>query len=63
MCGKVDETVYHTVSECNMLAQKCINNAVVHQYDETIDHLESVCSILTSIEYKSRHDRVGHCLL
>ena len=32
------------------------------QYDETIDHLVSGCSFLTSNEYKNRHDRVGQYL-
>ena len=32
------------------------------QYDETIDHLVSGCSILTPTEYKNRHDRVGQYL-
>ena len=32
------------------------------QYDETIDHLVSGCSVLTPNEYKNRHDRVGQYL-
>ena len=32
------------------------------QYDETIDHLVSGCSILTPTEYKNKHNRVGQYL-
>ena len=32
------------------------------QFDETIDHIVSGCPILTSNEYKNRHDRVGQYL-
>ena len=32
------------------------------QYDQTIEHLVSECSILTPTEYKNRHDRVGQYL-
>ena len=36
-----------------------LKNHFCDQYDEAVDHLVSGCSILTPIEYKNRHDRVG----